>query len=69
MKIIELTLHQHDHRLQDRSVAVAVSQIVSIGSFKYGTGDVVTELVMTTGQILSVTECYSDVLRMLRNSK
>ena len=69
MKFIELTMHQHDDRIQDPGLAVNSDRIVSFKPFKFNTGVVVTTILLDTGERIDVAESYKDIIKMLKGLK
>lgn len=69
MKFLELTQLQHESRTQDPGIAIAAEQIITIGVFRYSTGEVVTDITLSNGKKIEVTESYRDVLNMLKDAK
>jgi hypothetical protein len=65
MKFLELTQLQNENRTQDPGIAIAVEHIITIGVFRYSTGEVVTDITLTNGKKVEVTESFRDVMNML----
>jgi hypothetical protein len=65
MKFLELTKHQHDSRTQDPGIAISKDHIMTVGVFSYNTGETVTEITLTDGKKIEVTESFRDVMNML----
>ena len=65
MKFLELTQSQHESRTQDPGIAIAVEHIMTIGVFRYSTGETVTDITLVDGKKIEVTESYREVLNML----
>ena len=65
MKFIELTLLQHENRSADPVIAVAVEHIMTVGVFKYSTGEVATDITLINGKKIEVTESFRDVMHMI----
>lgn len=67
MKFIELTRAQGVSCPSDPGIAIAAEHIMTLGVFRYNTGDTVTEITLVDGRKVEVTESFRDVLNMLRN--
>lgn len=65
MKFLELTKFQHDSRTQDPGIAIAKEHIMTVGVFKYSTGETVTDITLVDGKKIEVTESFRDVMNML----
>ena len=69
MKFIELTKFQSDNRVQDPGIAIAVEHIMTVGVFKYSTGETVTDITLIDGKKIEVTESFRYIMNMLVGAK
>ena len=65
MKFIELTKFQSDNWVQDSGIAIAVEHIMTVGVFKYSTGETVTDITLIDGKKIEVTESFRYIMNML----
>ena len=65
MKFLELTQLQNENRTQDPGIAINAEHIVTLGVFRYSTGETVTDITLINGRKAEVTESFRDVMNML----
>lgn len=65
MKFLELTLFQHENRYTDPGIAINAEHIMTVGVFRYSTGETVTDITLVHGKKVEVTESFRDVMNML----